>query len=230
MILDTTGNGPLGIAIRRAIQQASGEEVRTAPVGDPADLFMAAIDCRAIVCAAAPNMLDGSLEPQPSPERMRTIVRAANAPGVKLVVVVVPSGEHYAEEELVLKKDGKPYVILRCPPLVEELADATNFHVSGSLWLPRGKTTALANATDLANVVVRALDDGSLQGATVEVPSERIDLAEALRRAARVAGARTEIRATSPTLSAVYDRVSGWFGVSRPPAVALYEKMVSSAA
>ena len=87
---------------------------------------MAAIECRAIVCTAAPSMLDGKLDPRPSPERMRTIVRAANAPGVKLVVVLVPSGEHYAEEELVLKKDGKPYVILRCPPLVEELADEYN--------------------------------------------------------------------------------------------------------
>ncbi len=105
MILDTTGSRPLGLAIRQAIR-ASGEEVRVAAVGEPSDLFMAALDCRAIVCTAAPNLLDGKLDPRPSPERMKTVVRAANAPGVRLVVLVVPSGDHYAEEELVLKKDG----------------------------------------------------------------------------------------------------------------------------
>ena len=54
MILDTTGSGPLGLAIRQAIR-AKGEEVREAAVGEPSDLFMAALDCRAIVCTAAPT-------------------------------------------------------------------------------------------------------------------------------------------------------------------------------
>lgn len=227
MILDTTGNGPLGIAIRAAIQ-ARGEKVRTTCIGDPADLFMEALDCRAIICTASPSMLDGKLDPSPSLDRMRTVVRAANAPGVKLVVVVVPAGESYSEEELVLKKDGIPYVILRCPPLVEELAEAANFHVTGSLWLARGKTTAISTASDLASTVVKALDEGSWQGATIEVPSEQVDLAEAIRRAARLAGARTEVRATSPTISSVYETLSGWLGLNRPPALTLYQRMTAS--
>jgi hypothetical protein len=229
MILDTTGNGPLGIAIRSAVH-GKGEEVRTAPVGDPADLFMAALDCRAIVCTAASSLLDSKLDPSPAPERMKTIVRAANAPGVKLVVAVVPSDDNYADEELVLKKDGIPYVILRCAPLVEEIAEATNFHVTGSLWLARGKMTAISTAADLGTAVVRALDEGSWQGATIEVPSERVDLTEAVRRAARAAGARTEIRATSRALSAVHERLAGWLLGHRPPALALYERLSMSAA
>jgi hypothetical protein len=80
MILDTTGSGPLGLAIRQAIR-AKGEEVRLAAVGEPSDLFMAALDRRALVCTAASSLLDGKLDPTPSPERLKTIVRAANAPG-----------------------------------------------------------------------------------------------------------------------------------------------------
>jgi hypothetical protein len=229
MILDTTGHGPLGVAIREAIR-AKGEEVRTAPVGDPADLFMEALGCRAIVCTAAPSLLDGKLEPSASPERMTTVVRAANAPGVELVVVVVPSGEQYAEEERVLKRDGKPYVIVRAAPLVEELAVAANFHVGGSLWLARGRKTAITTAASLGSTVAKALDEGSWQGDTVEVPSEEVDLAEAVRRAAHAAGARAAVRATPPALSAVRDRLAGWFGVRRPPALALYERMVAGCA
>jgi hypothetical protein len=203
--------------------------VRSARVDDP-DLFMKAIDCRAIVGAAGPSMLDGKLEPSPSPERMRSLVRAANAPGVELVVVVVPSGDRYADEELVLKKDGIPYVILRCPPLVEELAEAANFHVTGSLWLPRGNTTALTSGADLVAAIGRALHDDSLQGATVDVPAEQVDLTEAVRRAARVAGARTEVRATSRGLSAALRKVSAWLGRPQPSAMSLYDRMLSTAA
>lgn len=229
MILDTTGSGPLGLAIRQAIR-AKGEEVRVAAVGEPSDLFMAALDCGAILCTAAPNLLDGKLDPSPSPERMKTIVRAANAPGVRLVVLVVPSGDHYAEEELVLKKDGIPYVILRCAPLVEELAEATNFHVTGSLWLERGRAKEISTCANLATAVLKALEDGSLEGATVTVPTHRLDLAGAIRQAARVAGARTDVRVVPAAESATYRALAGWLGISKPPALALYERMVNAAA
>jgi hypothetical protein len=229
MILDTTGNSPLGLAVRQAIR-AKGEEVRVAAVGEPADLFMAALDCRAIVCTASANMLEGKLDPSPSPERMKTIVRASNAPGVRLVVLVVPSGDDYVDEELVLKKDGIPYVILRCAPLLEELAEATNFHVTGSLWLERGRTTEISTCADLAAAVLEALEGGCPQGATVEVPAVKLDLAEAIRRAARVAGARTEVRVTPAAVSTAYRALAGWLGLSKPPALALYDRMVKSAA
>lgn len=229
MILDTTGSGPLGLAIRRAIR-AHGEEVRVAAVGEPSDLFMAALGCRAIVCTAAPNLLEGKIDPTPSPERMKTIVRAANAPGIRLVVAVVPYGDRHAEEEVVLKRDGIPYVILRCAPLVEELAEATNFHVSGSLWLERGRATEISTCADLATSVQKALEDGSLQGATVTVSAERLDLTEAIRRAASVAGARTEVRSAPAAVGAAYRALTGWLGISKPPALALYERMVKAAA
>ena len=191
---------------------------------------MRALDCRAIVCTAAPNLLDGTLDPSPSPDRMRAVVRAAKAPGVKLVVLVAPAGGRYAEEELVLKKDGIPYVILRSPPLVEELAEATNFHVGGPLWVERGRTITLSTGADVAKAVVAALDDDSLQGATETIPSEEVDLADALRRAARVAGARATVRTAPSAVSAAVRNVSTWLGLRRPPALALYERLGSATA
>jgi hypothetical protein len=190
---------------------------------------MTALGCRAIVSAAGDSLLDGRLEPSPSPERMRRIVSAANAPGVRLVVVVVPSGGRYDEEELVLKKDGVPYVILRCPPLIEELADAANFHVTGSVWLARGKTTAVSSRSNLCAAVAKALTDDSLQGATIEVASTQVDVAEAVLRAARVAGARTEVR-TAPFAASAYRAIARWLHVPRPPVLALYERMAATAA
>jgi hypothetical protein len=227
MILDTMGSGPLGTAVRQAIHDA-GEPTRSVSSDDPSDVFMAALGCRAVVCAAAPNLLEGKLDPRPSPQRMRTIVRGASAPGVGLVVLVVPAGERYADEERVLRKDGIPYVILRCAPLVEELAEATNFHVTRSLWLARGTSTEICTAAELARTVVKALGEDSWQGATLDVPCERVDLAEAVRRAARAAGAGTAVRMTSPHVSAVYETVSGWFGRRPPPARELYDRMAAA--
>lgn len=85
------------------------------------------------------------------------------------------------------KKDGIPYVILRCAPLVDEMADATNVHVTGSVWLERGKTIEVSTGAALSAALARALDDGTLQGTTVTVPAETVDLAEAIRRASHVA-------------------------------------------
>lgn len=226
MILETTGNGPLGVAVRGAIQRL-GEEARTVQADD-ADLFARAFDCRAIVAAAAPDLLDGRLTPSPSPDRMRAVVGAANAPGVRLVVLVVPASEAYAETELVLKRDGIPYVILRCAPLVEELAVATDFHVTRSVWLGRGRTIALSTAADLEAAVRQALAGESPQGDTLDVASAELDLAEAIQRAARAAGARTEVHATAPGVSSVLHKLSGWLGIAKPPALELYERLGST--
>jgi hypothetical protein len=123
-----------------------------------------------------------------------------------------------------------PYVIVRSFPLVEELADAANFHVTGSLWLPRGHVTKVSTAEQVGATIRKALLDDSLQGNAIETPAEQLDLTEAVRRAARVAGARTGVRATSPAVTAAYRKVSGWLGVTRPPALELYERLAHAAA
>ncbi len=228
MILETTGDGPLGIALRGAIER-SGEDVRSASVEDP-DLIVKATGCRAIVCATSPTLLDATLDPRPSPGRMRAVARATNALSVQLVVAVVPADRAYEEEERVLRSDGIPYVIVRSAPWIEELAQAISQLAAGKTWLPRGKRTNLANAADFAEVVLRALRDDELQGRTIDVPASEVDVADALRRAAAMAGARVKVRATSPALSAAYGKLSGWLGRAEPPVNALYQRLAAALA
>src|SRR5579883_1158891 len=197
MILSLAGDGPLGQALRAKIA-AKGEELRVARCSDD-DLFVKACGCRAVVYLPAPRLLDGRLRPEPSPERVRAVLGATNAPGVELLVVAAPAG--YEDEEAALRKYGCPYVILRTPPLLEEVADDPALHERCAVWLPRGHRVTVARADGVADEIVRAMGDDSLQGATVDAPSEATDAAEVLRRAAALGG-----RASVGTVPAVVDR------------------------
>src|SRR5688500_610437 len=127
--------GHVAAAIREAVE-SSGSVVKIARHDDP-DLFMHALDCRAIIHAPEARLLDA--RENPDPERMRAVLRASHAPGVERLVVVFPSdADRWEEEARVLKKDGIGYTILRARPLLDEIADATNLHTTRSVWLPRG--------------------------------------------------------------------------------------------
>ena len=89
------------------------------------DLFTRAFGHHAIVYGPAPCLLDGKLDPSPDVDRMRNVLRAANAPGVALVVVVIPEGDAYQAEIDALRRDGKPYIIVRAPALLEEVANSS---------------------------------------------------------------------------------------------------------
>lgn len=225
MILETTGDGPLGIAVRGAIE-GTGEGVKSALWTDDS-LFEKALGCRAIVHAMMPSLLDGKLAPAPSPDRMRAVLRASRAPGVELVVIVAPLGVAYDEELLVLKKDGKPYVIVRCAPLLEEIAEAADFATTRRLWLARGATTPIATAFHASAEILRALRDDSLQGRTIEL-AEPVDVADAIARAAQIAGAPADVQPTSRAIGTMYRKISSWLGRADPPALALYDRMLAS--
>ncbi len=155
MILSLSGEGPLGRALHAKLAEA-GEQVRVASPADD-DLFNKANGARAIVYLPAPNLLEGRLRPQPSVERMRAVLGATNAPGVGLLIMVAPAG--YEDEELALRKYGIPYVVLRTPPLLEEVADDPALHERCSVWLPRGHRVAVGSAETVASEIVRALGD-----------------------------------------------------------------------
>jgi hypothetical protein len=219
MILDLAGDGPLGVAVRAALEKA-GVKVRSASYGND-DLFGSACGCRAIVYAPAPNLLTGRLSPSPDVGRMRAVLGATNAPpGVRALVVVVPPG--YDEELDALKRYGVPYVILRAAPLIEELAKDPALQGSGPVWLPRGSKMRIANANAVAAEVVRAIDDAT--GATIEAPSETVDAAEAMRRAANLAG-RKVVRTIPKPFDTILRGVGKLFGVRPPPLVSLHEQL-----
>ena len=131
MALLLAPDGPLRDALRAALD---GGDVRCAPFEHP-DLFGAALGTSAIVYA--PNL-------PADPERMRRVLGAANAPGVTLLVVVRPPGDDFEPEERLMRRDGKPYVVLAAPP----------------------------DAPDLGAALRRALSDGALQGRVFAVTNE----------------------------------------------------------
>jgi len=222
MILCVSGEGPLRAALVAGFHE-QGEDARVASVSDD-DLFGKALGCRAMVYLPAPTLLEGRLHPEPAPERMRKVLGATNAPGIELLIVATPSG--YEEEELALRKYGVPYVIMRTPPLVEELEAQPALHERCAVWLPRGRKVAVTSAPRVAEAMVRASRDDSLQGATVDAPSELVDAADVLRRAAARAR-RASVHTVAPALDTMVRRVGRLFRVPEPAIVALHGQLAT---
>jgi hypothetical protein len=186
-----TSTGP---ALRRAIGDgltSQGEELWPVLTGSTLELVLAAWGCGSLVYVAGASMLEGCIEPRPSEERARQVLLAAAMPGVELVVAVVPSGEHYAAEEHVLRDGPVPVVTLRCAPLLEEV-DAT----PGAIESMRD-SGAVTTGAMLSSTLLRALHDVAWRGRTIEVPT--------LRRATVYRAARASLphAAGLPALSCV---------------------------
>jgi len=223
MILCVSGEGPLKGALVARLQE-QGEEVRVASPSDD-DLFGKAFGCSAIVYLPAATMLEGRLRPEPAPERMKKVLGATNAPGVELLMVATPAG--YEDEELALRKYGVPYVIMRTPPLLEELENQPALQERCAVWLPRGRKVAVTAAPNVAEAIVRALRDDSLQGATIDAPCETLDAAEVLRRAASRIH-RASVHMVAPELDALVRRVGRFFHVREPAIVALHGQLAAT--
>lgn len=138
MALLIAPEGPLRDALRAAFEAG---EPRSAPFDHP-DLFGAAVGAGAIVYAPASPA---------DPERMRRVLGAANAPGVTLLIVVRPPGDDFEPEERLLRRDGKPFVVLAAPE----------------------------GSPELGTGLRRALREGELQGRVVELAAFAPPSAEA---------------------------------------------------
>lgn len=221
MILIVCTPGHVAFAIHDAAETL-GDEVRTASVTDP-DLFTHALGCRALVYVAESRLLDA--HEGAAPERMRAVVRASHAPGVGRVVAVFPQGEAWREEAGMLRTDGVGYTILRSRPLIDELADATNLHAARSIWLPQGKMVDLVSRAALAAAIRDGITRDDWCGATVDVPSEAMDLGEAMRRASEITGAGVRVHITSPSVSFAMRKLSLWMGLEPPELEALCDRL-----
>lgn len=176
LLLTATGR-PLSRALHDGLTR-EGQSVWSPFTGSSLELVVAALGCRAIVYTAGASMLAGHLEPTPSPARARQVLLAAALPGVQLVVGIVPAGDEYVEEEELLKSGEVPSVILRCAPLVEELdADAS--------WMTHGGIARVTTGEMLSSTVLRALEEASWHGQTVEVPTIRAQPGCRARRVTR---------------------------------------------
>ena len=160
--------------------------------------------------------------PPSSPERMRQALAAAHAPGVEVLVAVLPL-EGFDDELDVLRRDGVPYVVLRAPMMVEELAQ--RLEGRQVMLVAKGATVRAVDGAELAQATVAAITTEE-QGDTIELGEAPMDLAAALRRAAALSGRQVRVVELWPWLL----RALGWlarlfrrrapalFAASEPPA------------
>ena len=208
MILVLCSAGHVAVAAREAAESIH----EAAVLGDltTGDLFKQARGGRAIVYAPEPRLLDSAASDGSHADRLREVLRAAHAPAVERVVIVAATDCFRGEEERILEDDGVPYTIVRCAALLDELADATNLHTARSVWLPRGREVELATRSALAATIRSALFRDDLCGATVFVPTVRLDIVEAMRRAAAIAGAAVKVHGAAPSISSAMRRLHAW--------------------
>lgn len=193
------------------------------------DLFERALDCDTLVYAPTSNLLAGWLEPRPDPERMRTVLAASCAPGCSTLVVVVPSAAAYEPELDILRRDGKPYVIVEAMPLVEEFGCEIAKAGATPLWLPRSGSVPVTRADAVARAVLDA-SETEFQGRVHVVPATPHDLATLFRDAARATGAGVRVHAVWPPLHRIMRPVARWVLGTEPPALALAAKLEQQSA
>lgn len=190
------------------------------------DLALQARGCRAVVYVPEPRMLDAYGLTTPDPDRMAAVLRASSVAGVERLVVVVGADTPWQEEERLIQRSGVPSVIVRCAPLVDELADATNLHTSRPVWLEQGGEVELASRPALTRALRSALLFDALRGTTSVVAAERMDIGEAMKRAAAVAGAAVKIHVAAPGISASMRRLYAWLGVASLEIEAVCDRLV----
>lgn len=218
MSLLTFDAGPLRSAIADRLQ-AMGLSVNAAAPSE--DWFEAALGAGCVVYAPAARLLDGCLDPQPDPARMRRALGASSAPGVGSIVVVVPTGRAYDVELDVLRRHGKPFVIVESPLLFEEVA--AHLH-EANLWLPRsGRITACA-ASAVAEVVAAAVAEEP-HGRTLAVEAVEMDLATLFRQAAGSTARNVHVRGVPRFLHNVTRPLARLIRGDEPQALALADRL-----
>ena len=226
MILVLCSPGHIVAAVMDALD-ALDESARQ---GDPfKDLFTQARGCRAIVYAPAARLLDGDVtgSSSASSDLMHEIIRVARSVDtVERIVVIEPSDASWEAEERALRRAGVAFTIIRCAPLVDELADATNLHTSRPVWLEHGGDVELASRGALSRAIRSALLWDVLRGATITVPAERMDIGEAMQRAAAVAGAAVKIHVAAPGVSLSMRKLYAWLGVASLEVEAVCDRLI----
>jgi hypothetical protein len=84
----------------------------------------------------------------------------------------------------------------------------------------------VSSASRVADGILHALSDDSLQGATVDAPSDSVDAAEVLQRAA-ARSHRASVHTVAPALDTVFRSVGRVFRVPQPPIVDLHGQLAA---
>ena len=147
------------------------------------DLFTKALDHDTVVYLPTKGFLDSRSREDPMIQATnREVLGAANAPGVSLLVTILPANAREDVLEEAIQRSGIPYFIVRTPALIEELRVELADEVPDTVWVPQCDGVAFGEAKALLSVVLRCLRD-ERQGSILQVPATVTDVPTALRRA-----------------------------------------------
>jgi hypothetical protein len=209
--------------------RARGYDVLVVGLEHP-DLFSCAVGRRAVVVLPTRNLLSAGLAQQTNCDTMKGVLRAAGAPGVELVVVALPAAPHFDGVVDAVERHGKPYVVLRAPGLLEEVAEALRpndaRHDRGTLWLPRAGEVPVARGSALADAVADALETEE-QGRVRELSSESFDVAGLFAAASGLGGAPVRVRPVQPLVYRMVRPVARWLKGGEPPLLALADQLLA---
>lgn len=209
--------GALRDGLAASLRQAGHQTKIVEPEHD--DPFGAAAGAKAVVYVPSPNLRDDTTA-LASRDRVQAAITAARAPGVEVLVVLLPlSG--YGEEIDALATEGIPYVVLRAPMLIEELGEA----LGPARWLFVGKDESV-RALELA-AVARAIEEAvetEEQGRVSELGQSPLPAWAALERAAEAAGRRVRVIAMWPPLARAARWLARLLRRDPPPALATCER------
>ena len=212
--------GPLTRALQEQLERSEGSLAIARP-SDP-DLFQRALGHRAILYVPASSILARKLDPEPDPGRIRAVLGASNAPGVRVLVAVLPEG--YEAEIDAIRRFGTPYVILEAPPLLEEVAQAMAAEAGKTLWLPQRGRLMSAQAEAVAREAVGAIDS-QWQGRVIPIRGQELGPKSLFEQAAAGAGLRLRIHRISASLFRWFGRLRRWLGGPVPASRALVERL-----
>jgi hypothetical protein len=217
----------------RAVEVAlrtRGYDVLMTALGDP-DLFSHAVGRRAVVVLPTRSLLAAGLAPPAGCDAIEAALSAAGAPGVKLLVVALPSAAQFDPVVETVQRHGKPYIVLRACGLIEEVAEVlrpeSGIPEHGTLWLPRSGEVRVSRGSALADAVATALETDE-QGRVQELSSEAFDVASLFAVASGLGGAQVRVRPVQPFVYRMVRPVARWFKGSEPPLLALADRLLAS--
>lgn len=183
-ILLVADDGPVPRMLAAGLERSGCTVARASTKDD--DLFGKAVDHDTIVYLPARSFLgvasgrEGFLSANP-----REVLAAGNAPGVQLLVTVLPASSGVTIVEEAIQRSGIPYFIVRTPSLVEELKaelDELDGESASTVWAPACDGIPLGDADALVRTVCECIVD-ERQGRTIELPATIRDVPTAVRRA-----------------------------------------------
>ena len=207
-----------------AVLVARGYRVTRVPTSEP-DLFSYALGREAIVFVPASNLLSAQLGMDAGGGVVHDVLRAARAPGVGVVVAALPDAPSFDPIVDAIAREGKPYVIVRAPGLVEEVAETIR-HAEQTLWLPRIGRVPVSRGHALAEALVAALETEE-QGRIVRVRSESFDVAGLFAAASDAIGGHVRVRGVTPFVYRVVRPVARWLKRGEPAPLAFADQLLA---